>query len=119
MKFRAYKTRLVQCIALVRGLTLETVYLARFVDSPMVVIQSGLTTRAQLREVVLQRLEVPAVGPALNGVSIEKANPSFRRSVRAVEQGTSSAESFARAPFAAKSGLPRTVITKPHRSHSL
>jgi succinoglycan biosynthesis transport protein ExoP len=66
----------------------ETEYLARFVDSAIVVIQSGLTTRAQLREVAqtLQRLDVAAVGFVLNRVSIEKANPSFRQSVRAVEQ---------------------------------
>jgi succinoglycan biosynthesis transport protein ExoP len=66
----------------------ETEYLARFVDSAIVVIQSGLTTRAQLREVAqtLQRLEVAAVGFVLNRVSIQKANPSFRQSVRAVEQ---------------------------------
>ncbi len=66
----------------------ETEYLARFVDSAIVVIQSGITTRAQLREVAhtLQRLEVTAVGFVLNRVSIEKANPSFRQSVRAVEQ---------------------------------
>ena len=66
----------------------ETEYLARFVDSGIVVIQSGLTTRAQLREVAqtLQRLEVAAVGFVLNRVPITKANPSFRESVRAVEQ---------------------------------
>ena len=66
----------------------ETEYLARFVDSAIVVIQSGLTTRAQLREVAqtLQRLDVAAVGFVLNRVSIDKANPSFRQSVRAVEQ---------------------------------
>ncbi len=66
----------------------ETEYLARFVDSAIVVIQSGLTTRAQLREIAqtLVRLEVPVVGFVLNRVSIEKANPSFRQSIRAVEQ---------------------------------
>lgn len=66
----------------------ETEYLARFVDSAIVIIQSGLTTRAQLREVAqtLQRLKVSAVGFVLNRISIEKANPSFRRSVRAVAQ---------------------------------
>jgi len=66
----------------------ETEYLARFVDTAIVVIQSGLTTRAQLREVAqtLQRLEVAAVGFVLNRVSIPKANSSFRQSVRAVEQ---------------------------------
>jgi len=66
----------------------ETEYLARFVDSAIVVIQSGLSTRAQLREVAqtLHRLDVAAVGFVVNRVSIEKANPSFRQSVRAVEQ---------------------------------
>ena len=66
----------------------ETEYLARFVDSAIVVIQSGLTTRAQLREIAqtLLRLEVPVVGFVLNRVSIEKADPSFRQSMRAVEQ---------------------------------
>jgi Mrp family chromosome partitioning ATPase len=66
----------------------ETEYLARFVDCAMVVIQSGLSTRAQLREVAqtLQRLNVAAVGFVVNDVSIEKADPSFRQSVRAVEQ---------------------------------
>ena len=65
----------------------ETEYLARFVDSAIVVIQSGITTRAQLREIAhtLQRLDVTAVGFVLNRVSIDKANPSFRQSVRAVE----------------------------------
>lgn len=66
----------------------ETEYLARFVDSAIVVIQSGVTTRAQLRDVAhtLQRLDVSAVGFVLNRISKEKANPSFRDSVRAVEQ---------------------------------
>ena len=66
----------------------ETEYLARYVDSAVVVIQSGSTTRDQAREVAqtLQRLEVTAVGFVLNRVSIDKANPSFRQSLRAVEQ---------------------------------
>jgi Mrp family chromosome partitioning ATPase len=66
----------------------ESEYLARFVDSAIVVIQSGVTTRAELREIArtLQRLEVPVVGFVLNRVTIEKANPSFRHSIRAVEQ---------------------------------
>lgn len=66
----------------------ETEYLARFVDSAIVVIQSGVTTRGQLRDVAhtLQRLDVSAVGFVLNRISKEKANPSFRDSVRAVEQ---------------------------------
>ncbi|HEY1987260.1 MAG TPA: hypothetical protein VGG85_17725 [Terracidiphilus sp.] len=66
----------------------ETEYLARFVDSAIVVIQSGLTTRAQLREVAqtLQRLEVAAVGFVLNRIAAQKASPSFRQSIRVVEQ---------------------------------
>ncbi|MFP5235164.1 MAG: hypothetical protein ACLGSD_04625 [Acidobacteriota bacterium] len=66
----------------------ETEYLARFVDSAIVVIQSGATTKAQLRDVAhtLQRLDVSAVGFVLNRISKEKANTSFLDAVRAVEQ---------------------------------
>lgn len=66
----------------------ETEYLARFVDSAIVIVQSGVTTRAQLRDVAhtLQRLDVSAVGFVLNRIAKDKANPSFRESVRAVEQ---------------------------------
>ena len=66
----------------------ETEYLAQFVDSAIVVIQSGLTTRAQLRAIAqtFERLDMVAVGFVLNCVSIRKANSSFRQSVRAVEQ---------------------------------
>jgi capsular polysaccharide biosynthesis protein len=66
----------------------ETEYLARFVDSAIVIIESGVTTRAQLREVAqtLERLNVAAVGFVLNRISLEKANPAFRQSVSAVEK---------------------------------
>jgi polysaccharide biosynthesis transport protein len=65
----------------------ETEYLARFVDSAIVVIESGVTTKAQLRAVAqtLQRLEVSSVGFVLNRISLKNANPAFRESVRAVE----------------------------------
>ncbi len=65
----------------------ETEYLARFVDSAIVVIESGVTTKAQLREVAqtLQRLEVSSVGFVLNRISLTNANAGFRESVRAVE----------------------------------
>lgn len=66
----------------------ETEYLARFVDAAIVVVESGVTTRAQLREVAgsLQRLDVAAVGFVLNRVGTQKADPAFRESVRAIEQ---------------------------------
>ena len=66
----------------------ETEYLARFVDSAIVVIESGTTTKAQLREVAqtLERLDVSAVGFVLNRISMEKGNPAFRGSVHAVEK---------------------------------
>ncbi|MGA3262813.1 MAG: hypothetical protein ABSC47_02075 [Terracidiphilus sp.] len=65
----------------------ETEYLARFVDCAIVVVESGVTTRAQLREAasILQRLDVAAVGFVLNRVGMEKADPAFRLSVRAIE----------------------------------
>ncbi len=77
----------------------ETEYLARFVDSAIVVIESGVTTRSQLRELAktLQRLDVAAVGFVLNRVSLSKANSAFRDSVRAVQQHLhAQARSFAR-----------------------
>jgi succinoglycan biosynthesis transport protein ExoP len=66
----------------------ETEYMARFVDAAIVVIQSGVTTRTQLREAAstLQRLDVTAVGFVLNRVGLEKADASFRRSVCGIEQ---------------------------------
>jgi uncharacterized protein involved in exopolysaccharide biosynthesis/Mrp family chromosome partitioning ATPase len=76
----------------------ETEYLARFADCAIVVVESGVTTRAQLREAasILQRLDVAAVGFVLNRVGMEKADPAFRISVRAIEthllsQGSSNA----------------------------
>lgn len=66
----------------------ETEYLARFVDSAIVVIESGVTTRRQLRDVAntLQRLDVRSAGFVLNRISLGTANPAFRESVRAVER---------------------------------
>jgi hypothetical protein len=70
------------------GVSAETEYLARFVDAVIVVIESGVTTRAQVREAAarLQRLDVPAVGFVLNRVGLEKADPAFRRTVRDTER---------------------------------
>ncbi len=66
----------------------ETEYLARFVDTAIIIIESGVTTRAQLREVsrTLRRLQVTAAGFVLNRISIRDANPAFRQSVQGVER---------------------------------
>jgi uncharacterized protein involved in exopolysaccharide biosynthesis/Mrp family chromosome partitioning ATPase len=77
----------------------ETEYLARFVDAAIIVVESGVTTRTQLREVAanLQRLDVAAVGFVLNRVGLEKADPAFRQSVRDIEQHLrSQSRSYAR-----------------------
>jgi uncharacterized protein involved in exopolysaccharide biosynthesis/Mrp family chromosome partitioning ATPase len=65
----------------------ETEYLARHVDCAIVVVASGVTTRAQLGEAAatLQRLDVAAVGFVLNRIGLKKADPAFRLSVRAIE----------------------------------
>ena len=70
----------------------ETAYLARFVDCVIVVVQSGETTRVQLREVAqtLQRLNAAAAGFVLNRVSLATADPAFRQSVAEVEKHLSS-----------------------------
>ena len=66
----------------------ETEYLARFADCAIVVVESGVTTRAEIRDVaaILQRLNVGAVGFVLNRVGMAKADPAFRASVDAVEK---------------------------------
>jgi polysaccharide biosynthesis transport protein len=69
-------------------LSAETEYLARNADSAIVVMESGVTTRAELRAVsaALQRLQIGTVGFVLNRVRLAKADAGFRNSVRAVDQ---------------------------------
>jgi polysaccharide biosynthesis transport protein len=68
-------------------LSAETENLARYVDAAIIVIESGVTTRAQLREASdnLQRLNVSAVGFVLNKIRLKTADPIFRQSVKATE----------------------------------
>lgn len=65
----------------------ETEYLACHMDGVIVVIESGVTTRAELRATagVLRQLDVGAVGYVLNRVRLAKADGGFRRSMRAME----------------------------------
>ena len=62
----------------------ETERLVQSAHCTIVVIESGVTTRAQLRTVVniLQRVKAPAVGFVLNRVRLATADPEFRRSIR-------------------------------------
>src|SRR5208282_5340045 len=62
----------------------ETEQLVRTADCAIVVIESGVTTRAQLRAVAdaLQRIKATAVGFVLNRVQLSKADPAFRRSIK-------------------------------------
>jgi hypothetical protein len=66
----------------------ETEYLARHADCTIVVIQSGVTTRAQLRSIasLLERLHLPFVGFVLNRVRSAKADEAFRRSLEETER---------------------------------
>ena len=66
----------------------ETECLVRFADCVVVVIESGVTTRAQLRRVtaLLQRLNLSAVAFVLNRVSLAKADTAFRNSVQEIEK---------------------------------
>lgn len=70
------------------AVSVETEFLARFADCAIVVIQSGVTTRAQLRAVAttLQRLNVLDVGLVLNRVGLKNADRAFRISVEAIEK---------------------------------
>ncbi len=62
----------------------ETQRLVQSAHCTIVVIESGVTTREQLRTVasILQRTKAPAVGFVLNRVRLAVADPEFRRSVR-------------------------------------
>jgi hypothetical protein len=65
----------------------ETEYLARHADCTVVVIESGMTKRAEIRTVsgVLECLHVPVSGFVLNRVRSAKADRAFCRSVEEVE----------------------------------
>ncbi len=70
----------------------DSEYLARFADCVVVVVESGVTTRTQLRNVAtcLQRLNLAAVGFMLNRVKLANADPKFRglvESARLVADG--------------------------------
>jgi hypothetical protein len=62
----------------------ETERLVQSAHCTIVVVESGVTTRAQLRTVAntLQRVKAPAVGFVLNRVRLATADPEFRRSIR-------------------------------------
>jgi hypothetical protein len=78
-------TRNAHCTRLSTGKTRTP---PRFVDSAIVVIQSGITPRAQLRAAAqtLRRLEVPAARFAFKRVLIRKGKPWLRQSGRGVDQ---------------------------------
>jgi Mrp family chromosome partitioning ATPase/capsular polysaccharide biosynthesis protein len=66
----------------------ETECLARFADCVIVVIESGVTTRTQLRRLadMVQRLNLNAVGFVLNRVRLAKADPAYRNSIDEIEK---------------------------------
>jgi uncharacterized protein involved in exopolysaccharide biosynthesis len=83
----------------------EAEYLARRADCTILVIESGVTTRAQLHSAAtsLQRLNPAAVGFVLNRVSLAHADESFRNSVSEVErhlrvQGRTAARAVEQSP---------------------
>jgi hypothetical protein len=61
----------------------DTEFLARFADCVVVVVESGVTTRAQLRDAAncLQKLNLGAVGFVLNRVKLAHADAEFRNTV--------------------------------------
>ncbi|HEY2856847.1 MAG TPA: hypothetical protein VGJ21_00350 [Terracidiphilus sp.] len=91
----------------------ETEYLARFVDSAIVIIESGVTTKAQLREVAktLHRLDVSSVGFVLNRIALVNADAAFQQSVHAVEAHLhSQARAFERAVAAQKENEQQNAV---------
>ena len=96
----------------------EAEYMARRADCTILVIESGVTTRAQLRSAAssLERLNPAAVGFVLNRVSLKNADESFRHSVSEVErylrvQGRTSARTVAQSPPI----VPTTTHASPVR----
>jgi hypothetical protein len=90
----------------------ETEYLVRFADCTIVVVESGVTTRAQVRAAAsrLQRLNVAAVGFVLNRVRLAKADPAFRHSVEEVERHLRTQSRFAaRQPLGSRLVTAETV----------
>lgn len=70
------------------ALSAETERLSRFVDSVIVVVESGATTSKQLQETAeqLRRLNATSVSVVLNKVSLSKADADFRNSIAAVDR---------------------------------
>lgn len=66
----------------------ENDYLVRFADCTIVVIESGVTTRAQLRTTVhnLRRLNPAQLRFVLNRVSLRNADPAFRSAIKEMER---------------------------------
>ncbi|MGD0156871.1 MAG: hypothetical protein ABSB50_12280 [Terracidiphilus sp.] len=68
--------------------SIEAEKMVRSADCAIVVIESGVTTRAQVREAAnaLQRIKAPVAGFVLNRVRMAKADPEFKRSIKEAEQ---------------------------------
>ena len=98
------------------ALSAETEYLARSVDCAIVVIHSGVTTRAQLRATAntLQRLDVSSVGFVMNRIGLSKADAGFRNSIKDIEnhlryQKSNTGKRTMRKGYLAASNSPATA----------
>jgi len=105
----------------------ETEYLARFVDCAIVIVESGVTTRTELRDAAatLQRLKVGAVGFVLNRIGMDKADPPFRASVEAIEKhlqthsGNAARRTERSASFAPEAPAVKPATPKQQSARSL
>jgi hypothetical protein len=102
----------------------DTEYLARFADCVIVVAESGVTTRDQLRNTVksLQRLNVAAVGFVLNRVKEAKASVELRRLAAASDISSaqfSAAVERALAHPERKAAAPAKAAPRPRPAASL
>ena len=98
----------------------DSEYLARFADCVVVIVESGVTTRAQLRSAAscLQNLNLAAVGFVLNRVKLANANPEFRRSVEVARlavggEGSGQGRQFAEAVNRALADPPKRTPVAP------
>jgi len=69
-------------------LSAEAEFQVRRAGWTLAVIESGVTTRAEVRNLAaaLKRLDAPAVGFILHQIDLSKADPAFRSSIREAER---------------------------------
>ncbi len=93
----------------------DTEFLARFADCVVMVVESGVTTRKQLRDAAacLQKLNLGAVGFVLNRVKLPYADDKFRNSAESAHLAAEGEEANPASQFA--QAVQRALAEPPKR----